>query len=73
MRRQAVVTGPVSDDREHNRWASHHPSLSSVLCPFRFFTSCGLGVGDQWNVMERTPLWSARRYVPLLPNTQYDL
>src|SRR5258708_35642919 len=25
-----------------NRCASHHPSLSSVLCPLRTFTSCGL-------------------------------
>src|SRR5260370_4699981 len=25
-----------------SRWASHHPSLSSVLCPFRFFTRSGL-------------------------------
>src|SRR5437879_7049517 len=25
-----------------SRWASHHPSWSSVLCPFRFFTCSGL-------------------------------
>ena len=24
-----------------SRCASHHPSLLSVLCPLRFFTSCG--------------------------------
>src|SRR6266446_240585 len=50
-----------------NRCASHHPSLSSVLCPLRTFTSCGLA-NHTFTVSSRT-LKTGFQYDPVLSIT----
>src|SRR6266446_452361 len=50
-----------------NRCASHHPSLSSVLCPLRTITSCGLA-NNTFTVSSRT-LKTGFQYDPVLSIT----
>src|SRR6266446_5926230 len=50
-----------------NRCASHHPSLSSVLCPLRTFTSCGLA-NNTFTASSKT-LKTGFQYDPVLSIT----
>src|SRR5579859_533245 len=50
-----------------NKCASHHPSLSSVLCPLRTFTSCGLATYT-FTVSSKT-LKTGFQYDPVLSIT----
>src|SRR5579859_5124355 len=52
-----------------NKCASHHPSLSSVLCPLRTFTSCGLAKYT-FTVSSRT-LKTGIQYDPVLSITTW--